>query len=239
MANDDDTKPPKSSAGDYGHAVVRAVLGAIPIGGAAATEIFNAVVMPPLDKRRDRWREMVGMKLKEQASVGAIDLEALASNESFATVAMHASQVAIRTHSEEKLAALRNALLNAALPNPPEESLQQMFIHLVDSFTEWHIRILKLFQDPPHWFQVIERQEPKFFTMSSISQVLIAAYPELQDRRQFYDLILSELEAKSLCSGVSAHVSMSGSGALDKRTTDLGDQFLRFISEQSIDGGNQ
>jgi hypothetical protein len=51
---------------------------------------------------------------------------------------MHASQAALRNSQKEKLTALRNAVLNAALPNPPEESIQQMFVNFIDSLTVWH-----------------------------------------------------------------------------------------------------
>ena len=38
--------PPKRSTGDAVHAVVRAGLGAIPLAGAAATELLNLMVLP-------------------------------------------------------------------------------------------------------------------------------------------------------------------------------------------------
>ena len=66
---------------------------------------------------------------------------------------MQASQAAIRNHQSEKREALRNAVLNAALPNAPEESIQQLFINQVDTFTVWHIRLLDLFKEPPAWFE--------------------------------------------------------------------------------------
>jgi hypothetical protein len=47
--------------------------------------------------------------------------ERLATNEAFVTVTMQASQGAIRNHQQAKLEALRNAVLNSALPNPPQE----------------------------------------------------------------------------------------------------------------------
>lgn len=147
---------------------------------------------------------------------------------------MQASQAAIRNHSEEKLQALRNAVLNTAMPNSPDESMQQMFVQLVDTFTEWHIRILKLFQDPRGWFETNNREPPDFAITSSIGQLLTSAYPELKDRRELYDLIFGELESKGLYSGGGPHAMMSASGAFAKRTSELGDRFIQFITEPEI-----
>lgn len=231
MTSPEKYDPPKESVEDYGHAVMRASLGAIPFGGTAAIEIFNRVIIPPIEKRRDEWRQMVGEKLNQMEAKGGIELERLANNEVFATTIMQASQIAIRNHHREKLEALRNAVVNAALPNPPDESKQLIFLNLIDSFTVWHIRILRLFQNPRLWFDSNNKLAPSFGISSSLSALLVAAYPEMEDQRALYDLIANELEAKGLFSGGSMHSMMSANGAFEKRTTSLGNQFLRFITD--------
>lgn len=231
MADEEKLDPPKETLGDHAHSVVRAGLGAIPFAGSAAVELFNKVVMPPLERRRDRWREMVGARLRKLEARGAIDPETLQQDDAFITVMMQASQAAMRNHHEEKLQALQNAVLNAALPNPPDESIQQMFVQLVDTFTEWHIRLLKLFQDPRAWFHANNRTPPSFAITSNLGQLLTSAYPELKNRGDLYELIFNELESKGLCSGGDLHVMMSPSGAFAKLTTDLGDRFIGFITE--------
>jgi len=60
---------------------------------------------------------------------------------------MHASQVAIRNHQSGKLEALRNAVLDSALSNEPEEDMQLMFLNFVDVLTLSHLRMLKLYFD--------------------------------------------------------------------------------------------
>ncbi|MDH4155239.1 MAG: hypothetical protein OEV01_15775, partial [Nitrospira sp.] len=56
-----------------------------------------------------------------QSRIEGLLAEKLAANETFVTVAMHASQMAIRNHQKEKLQAFRNAVLNSGLPNPLQE----------------------------------------------------------------------------------------------------------------------
>jgi len=50
---------------DYAHAVGRSAFGAIPIAGQAAVEIFNALLIPPAEKRRSQWMESVNLAIQE------------------------------------------------------------------------------------------------------------------------------------------------------------------------------
>jgi hypothetical protein len=77
MAKDSKYKSPKATKGDAGHAIVRAGLGAIPVAGSAATELFNAIVVPPLERRRSAWMEQVGEALRRLEEQRGIRLEDL------------------------------------------------------------------------------------------------------------------------------------------------------------------
>lgn len=140
----DGLEPPTSSAGDKVHALAKAGIGSIPLVGAAATELFQMVIAPPLERRRQAWMEAVAEGLRRLEQEKGIDIERLKDNDAFIDTVMQASQVALRNSQQEKLDALRNAVLNSATPQPIEESRQQMFLNLVDVLTAWHIRILKL-----------------------------------------------------------------------------------------------
>jgi hypothetical protein len=48
MAEDNKYKPPEGIAADAAHTVARAGLSAVPYVGGAASELFSAVVTPPL-----------------------------------------------------------------------------------------------------------------------------------------------------------------------------------------------
>jgi hypothetical protein len=64
---------PTSTAGDKLHAVVMAGLSAIPIVGGPATELFQAVIQPPLEKRRHEWMAKVGEDLQRLEKEGPQD----------------------------------------------------------------------------------------------------------------------------------------------------------------------
>lgn len=136
------------------------------------------------------------------------------------------------THEQmqAKLDALRDAVSNPAAPLPPAESLHQMFLSWADRFTVWHLRMLSFFDDPKTWFTARGRQFP-LQMMGSLSQILTSAYPELQTQRAFYDLVAKDLWNSGLMNTDGLHTMMSASGADASRTTDIGKQFLRFITE--------
>ena len=220
---DDKHQVPKQSKGDVAHAIAKAGLSAIPVVGGPAAELLQLLIQPPIEKRRTEWMSQVGEALRELEAKG-LKLEDLQNNEQFVSAVMHASQVALRTHQAAKLAALRNAILNVAQGQAPEEALQHVFLNLVDSFTELHLRVLKVFQSP---------SPPQNMSMGGLSHVLEHNIPEVRGRRELYDQLWKDLFSRGLVNTDTLHVTMSGHGLAQKRTTGIGDAFLKFIEEPS------
>lgn len=225
-------QPPKQDKKDAVYAAVRAGLSSIPTFGSAAAELFQYVLASPLERRRDEWMEQVGEALRELEANRDVDLEDLQTNDVFVDTALHASQLAFQNSQNEKREALRNAIYNAALPNPPEQSLQQIFLSLIDSFTVWHLRILKLFDNPEKWARENDHQFSKTVISGSLARkILTSAFPELRGKRAFYDLVWQDLYQKGLVNTDGLHTMMSGQGLSAKRTSDLGTQFLEFVEK--------
>lgn len=222
---------PKVSKGDYAYALAKAGISKVPIVGAPIAEILPLIIAPPMERRRTEWLKNIGERLKLlEEKVAGFRLEDLQSNETFVTTATHASQVAIRNHQKEKLDALQNAVLNAALPNAPEEDLQLMFLDFVDSFTPWHLAILKFFDNPKEWGQQHAVTLGEHYYTGSPSHILEEAFPDLKGKREYYDLFVKDLFSHGLMSTDSLHMTMTESGMFASRTTAMGKQFLTFIS---------
>ncbi len=222
---------PEATLGDRLHTLAKAGIASIPVVGAAASELFNVIIAPPLEKRRVEWMNDLAEQLKELEERGDLKLDDLQNNETFITTVMQASQAAIRNHQSEKREALRNAVLNAALPEAPEDSLQQYFINLVDTFTVWHIRLLDLFKDPSGWFEKNSKTTPNITLTTSIAKLITAAWPELEDRHDFFDIIVQELETKGLYSGRRQPQGIRNHRVSDEMITDMGHSFLEFITD--------
>jgi hypothetical protein len=220
--------PPEKSAGDAVHAVARAGLGAIPVAGAAASELLIAIVTPPLEKRRSEWMAEVRDALRKLEEEMGVVLESLQTKDQFVDVAVAASQIALRTSNKEKREALKNAILNSALPDPPEESLQKMFLSFIDTLTVWHLKLLDLFNEPPVY---IQRHNLRFgnVSMGAMSHLIESAFPELKGKRDLYDLIWKDLFSRALVTTDGLHTMMTGSGIVARRTTEIGRLFLDYI----------
>jgi len=219
---------PKSSSGDHVHAIVRAALGAIPFGGQAAIEAFTSFVNPPLTKRQQEWMEDVSNRLNRLSEVRQVNLDELQNNDVFMDLLLSANRVAILNSQEEKKEALRNAIENAAVGDGLDEALQHMFIHWIDELSVWHLRLLKFFRNPKEWAERHGISFPSYYA-SSASQLLEVAFPELKERRNFYDQVWRDLHQRGLVSVDSLHTLVSGQGLYNNQSSEMGMQFLEFI----------
>lgn len=200
MSADRKYEPPETSVGDHSHALARAGLGSIPMVGNAAVELFGALIMPPLQKRQREWMEAVGAGLRTLEAKG-VSLDGLRDNPEFVDTVLQASQAAMRTSQQEKREALRNAVLNSAMPHSPDESKRHLFVNWLDTLTVWHLRTLRLFDDPLRWFQDNGKQPIQFHITGSMERLLTHAFPELANQREFRDKLYADLKTEGLLRG--------------------------------------
>ena len=222
---------PSESTGDHIHRTARADLAAIPLAGGASVELFNLVLAPPIQRRRDEWLNGLAERLGKLEQDGRLVVEELRDNEEFVSTVMQASQAAVQNHQQEKIDALRNAVLNTALGQALEDSKRELFLRWIDELSVWHLRLLALLADPPGWFERNSKTIPQFAISSSLHQLIQAGMPELSQDRGFLEVVAKDLNDRHLASSVSLMTMMSAQGAVEKRTSDLGDAFLRFITE--------
>ncbi|MBN2292350.1 MAG: hypothetical protein JXM70_07995 [Pirellulales bacterium] len=223
-------EPPEATGKDHLHTLARAGIGSIPTVGAAATELFQMIIMPSLEKRKVVWMNEVAEGLRKLEEGNHLRLEDLAHNEVFIDIVLQASSAAMRTSRKEKREALRNAVLNSALPNAPDESRQQMFLQLVDTLTVWHLQILKLFANPRQWFKEQGRPCPKDGSQSGRDSLLFFAYPELKNQRNLCDQAVRELNYHGLFPTDNINVMTTGRDTLNNFSTEWGEQFFAFIT---------
>lgn len=223
--------PTGKTATDIAREVGRAIVSAIPAAGGPLQVAFENMFTSPIEKRKEAWLNQLADVINEvQKRVSEITPERLAENEAFVTVVMQASQVAIRNHQQAKLEALRNAVLNAALPNPPHEDEQMIFLRLIDQLTPWHLRVLSVLNDPMQWMERNKIHNPGW-GMGGTSTVLEHCLPDLQGQRETYDQIVLDLQGQGMLGqGQFLHVMMTGGGMVASRTTERGRRFIEFIS---------
>lgn len=219
--------PTTRDKNDYIIAATKAAIGSIPIVGAAANELLGILVSPSLEKRKHEWMVNVGSGLLEVENKIA-SLASLQLKESFIDVAIEASRIAISTSQEEIRVALKNAVVNSAINATPDQAKQKMFLHFLDTFTEWHIGVIELFDDPQHYMQAHDITFGNI-SMGGITYLLEAAFPALKGEKEFVEAIWNDIYSRKLFSIANIHGIMTRDGMITRRTTALGREFLRFI----------
>jgi hypothetical protein len=222
----------KKTAKDAAYEAGRAIVSILPAVGGPLQVLFENVFQAPLDKRKQAWlEELVGIVEELQKRIEGFRPEALAKSEAFISVALQASQIALRNHKREKLDALRNAVLNSALPTAPSEDEQIIFLRFVDDLTPSHLRLLTFLDSPARWMEVHEISHPDWF-MGGVATVLEHCFPDFVNKRDIYDQLVQDLQTEGLATvGSYLHMMMTKDGMLATRTSSLGKRFLAFVSK--------
>ena len=201
-------------------------MSAFPVLGAPTADLLYAVITPPLERRRTDWLNDLAARLDDLAQkIEGFSVSSLIDSPEFITAVTTASQIAIRNHSEEKIAALRNAAVNVAMGEELENELYLVLLALVDDLTPLHLRILVACRDAPE-------RKPAGKTFVDMRTIIEQAVPEIPE--DVLRQIARELHNRDLIATDQIHVPMSIESMAKKHTTDFGDRFLRFISESEL-----
>jgi len=131
-------------------------------------------------------------------------------------------QIGITNHEQEKHEALLNIIGNVIIDIDIEEELQRLFLNYLDQLTIPHIKILEFCHNPePHI---------KYLVKNGYSEY-ISTKDDIGNRFNFFEnncnlvkAFWNDLEIKGL-------IIYTGGLRTQRRTTKLGDDFLRFISD--------
>lgn len=222
---------PQDRIGDDLHRAARAALAGIPFAGGAAVELFNRLLAPPIQRRRDAWLNVLAERVARLEQEGRVKVEDLQRNDEFVSTVMQASQAAVRNHQKGKLDALRNAVLNTALGQAPEDAKREVFLGLVDTLTVWHLRVLS-FLAAPGGSTNARQLNMDLITghHAAVIAVLQDAFPDLKQDTEFVQKVVADLDREGLILGDVTLRTVHGLAGM-RNLTDLGDEFLRFISE--------
>ncbi len=139
---------PEPTDTDLAQGAARAILAAIPVIGGTVTEVLSMVLAPAVARRRDEWFKQLADALYEvERKVEDFKIENLQYNEAVVSAVIQATRAAVGTHQQEKLAALRNAVLNTALNKSLDEERQSVFWNLIDALSATHLLLLRFFKD--------------------------------------------------------------------------------------------
>lgn len=219
----------KVTSGDVGYSIAKGILGAVPIIGSTGAEIFGLLVVPPLEKRRVKWFNEVGERLKELEKTREGVLEELRDNPEFTDTLIHATTLALKHSSAEKIEAFQNAIINTAVGQAPEITVREMFLSLLDSFTVSHIQILDLVNDPKEWFERNNMPLPDYHS-SVFERIIKIAFPKIND--ELIKVLWRDLKNASMTNFENLSVMFTREGLFSSKISPLGRDFLKFIKIQ-------
>jgi len=216
---------PQKSVGDHLHLGARVVLSAMPGVGGPALELFNAVIAAPIERRRNDWLNDLAERLNRLEQEKRLKVEDLRKNDEFISAVMQATTVAVRNHHQEKIDALRNAVLNSALGQCSSDVKSAMFLAFVDQFTVWHLRVLKeLFEFESHGQARIPNT-----SIETIAEAVMKRIADLRGQQALAETVVEDLCRKGLLfwnAGKLATYIPRGTS----QVTQLGVEFLKYVS---------
>lgn len=224
-------KPPKKSTGrQLVERTVEGAAGMVPVVGSMLAVAFATAMGWTYSRRMDEWMEQLAESVtKLQERTDGLSFDDLAENDAFVDAVVATTKAAQATHSQEKLTALRNAVLNTLSPNAPTVDEQARFIRLVEEFTPAHLRLLAFLNDPGAVFDAARRTRPNYMA-GGRATLIEDGMPEFTGRREWYDLLDRDLSGAGLTNHGGLHTMQTGASLWHPGTSPLGRRFLTFIS---------
>ena len=193
----------------------------IPLAGTLISCLIDEIKSKTMQKRQEEWMEILENKLQQCV----LDIKNIGDNENFTTAIIKATEIAAKTAEREKKTFLANAVANS-IEFDAEESILMIYMELLERYTVWHLQILSHFANPE--LGIGKANE----CMGSADAPLYRRYPHMKDRTDLVEKIVVDLQNEGmLTKGSYMYSSMTSNGIYAKRTTKLGDEFLRFISD--------
>jgi hypothetical protein len=217
--------PSNSTNGDIAHALAKGSLGAIPFIGALCGETFALAINSPFQKRLQRWMTDVTRELNKQSkTLGDKTVIDLLADEQVLSAVTRATEIAIRTHEEEKRQALIKAVSSSATSK--HSNFESLFFEFLDRFQASHIRFLhQIMKNSELQTEDIMEAEPfvEVFSKEELSGDKILLEFLMEDLGAYRNLYTNSKELPSFIKGTCI---MSRPHLI---LTPLGVKFMEFI----------
>lgn len=223
--------PPIEDRKELIAALARGLVQTIPIAGGLLAESINLWINP-LEKRKNEWVNDVSSAINQICLDLSILPETLARDERFFSFLMQSTMVALKNHQDEKLRALRSAIVSSADTARFSEDESFIFLRNVDELTSTHLMLLSALGRHAAAIESATKLEEVF-------EVVCGSAPSIG--RSLFRVCLRDLSSRSLCvfddlddfpeyeTKREFRVTES-SGTRPLTLTDAGQRFLEFIT---------
>jgi len=201
---------------NIGAGVAKAVMHSNPITGLVQT-IYDEYASRQWQQRREKWEEVFEEKLKDIQN--DVDFQKIMSIPNFAQILANAAQGAMSDIEEDKVGLYVNTVINTIKNEDINNTKTHIFLNLLRDCTLLHIEILT----------EISKAKPPTSYNNSASNLLMDLRMKYKDD-EILEAILKNLSENHLIYTALKTIGPTAPTIL----TDLGKEFLQFISEQDI-----
>jgi hypothetical protein len=218
---------PEKEARDRLRAAVDMAIATIPYAGGALQILFDEVLQPNFEKRREEWLKRLGEVLEEiRSRMAGFDPASLESNEQFVSAVSQASRIAMGTHRQEKLEMLKDSLVNLVIHGSGGDLVVTRFLRFIEELEPEHFLVLKYLASPEKWYA--DKGIPKGSHYMGAPRAIMAS-AGLPVTGAHLELVLRDLDTNGLARTGSIGTMMTEQGMWQAMTTDLGNQLLAFV----------
>ena len=182
-------KPPIDAKIEAAAALTKGALSIVPVVGGFLAELGN-LYLNPLEKRKQRWMIEVSSALNTIHERFSLSREDLEKDDRFMSFLYVATSIAIKTHQDSKLGALRNSLAKSVSCSQINEDVGRQFLRYIDELTPTHLMLL----------QTLEKHEARYATFTLLAEVVDAIGADIGSQldRDATRAFLHDLDARFL-----------------------------------------
>jgi hypothetical protein len=229
----------QADSADAAHLVASTMIGLIPFVGGA--DLFKFIVSPSLEKRKERWMQLVADAIRELQAQPGFSIEMLRENEEFTTLLMQTTQAAYKTHLEEKHLLLKDGLRNAYSSKMPFD-IKYIYLNLLDKFNPVHLAVLRVVEEHKEasnkcdtgggfYDRLVEMRVPTALATNGI--LFLAVLEDLHQAGLIVvssEFIITDGDVKQ--SGGHLLIGSEPADIQKINLSDLGQHFLHFINSK-------
>lgn len=217
-----DLKPTKT---DIAFSITKSLAGLLPATGMVAT-LVDEFIPSEVSKRRDN----LLLKLEKDFEELPEKVKEALQKPFFISIFMQSFRSAMATEKAEKIDAYRAIILNTAIGENPDEDEIEVMTRITDTFTPLHIKLIKIFEDPPKYLRENPEAKARFGTpyMGGVGQLINACLPNYP--QDLINVAVRDLNNAGIGHGMDNSATMTESGMLACRISEFGKRYLKLIT---------
>jgi len=215
----------KPTTPDKVFSVTKSLANLLPVTGMLAT-LVDEFIPSEVNTRRDS----LLLKLEKDFEELPERVEEALKEPFFISIFMQAFRSSMATEKEEKVDVYRAIILNTLIEQTPDKDEVEIMLKTTDSLTPLHIKLIKLFENPPKYLEENLDAKERFgnVSMGGIGHLIRACFPNYS--QDLINVALRDINNSGIGNGLDNAATMTESGILACRITEFGKRYIKLIT---------